>query len=128
VEIGCYRLIAPSTNMNNQIEIDWEQLHQISEDSPEFERELLEMLAEDVTIHLDELRGAIERRDLETMLHESHYIKGASANVGIVDMALAARQVEDLARASTLDGAMPLVERMFAVLTQLENYLATAGN
>jgi hypothetical protein len=45
-----------------------------------------------------------------------------------VDMALAARQVEDLARASTLDGAMPLVERMFVVLTQLENYLATAGN
>jgi HPt (histidine-containing phosphotransfer) domain-containing protein len=111
--------------MNNPIEIDWEQLHQISEDSPDFELELLQMLAEDVTLHIDELRGAIGRQDIQTIVHEAHYIKGASANVGIVQMAQAAKQVEQIGREGRFDGAGELVDRMADVLTQLEAYLAT---
>jgi HPt (histidine-containing phosphotransfer) domain-containing protein len=111
--------------MNDFIDIDWEQLHQVSEDDPEFELELLTMLAEDVKIHIDDLRQAVVDRDTAAIAHESHYIKGASANVGIVRIANLAKQIEQLAREQLINDPAPLVEQMAIDLDRLEAYLAT---
>jgi HPt (histidine-containing phosphotransfer) domain-containing protein len=111
--------------MNSSVNINWEQLHQISEDNPEFELELLSMLAEDVKDHITALRGAIVGRDLTAIVHEAHYIKGASANVGAIDLASAAKQIEHLARESKLEGSLELVAQMEVGLAQLENFLAS---
>ena len=111
--------------MNDLIDIDWEQLHQVSEDDPEFELELLTMLAEDVKIHIEDLRRAVVASDAIAIGHEAHYIKGASANVGIVSITALAKQIEHLAREQQLGAINPLIAQMAIDLGHLETYLAT---
>jgi HPt (histidine-containing phosphotransfer) domain-containing protein len=127
--------------MNDLIDIDWEQLHQVSEDDPEFELELLAMLAEDIKIHIADLHQAVVDQDAIAIAHEAHYIKGSSANVGIVSIATLAKQIEQLAREQSVGGKpapslrnaartehrdpAPLVAQMTIELGQLEAYLAT---
>ena len=111
--------------MNDFTDIDWEQLHQISEDDPEFELELLTMLAEDVKIHIGDLRQAVVDRDILAIGHEAHYIKGASANVGIISITAAAKQIEALAANQLLADIVPIIEQMAIDLNHLETYLAT---
>ena len=111
--------------MNDLIDIDWEQLHQVSEDDPEFELELLTMLAEDIKIHINDLHQAVIDRDLIAIAHEAHYIKGSSANVGIVRIATLAKQIEQLVREQSNRDPAPLVVQMTIELGNLEAYLAT---
>ena len=111
--------------MNDLIDIDWEQLHQVSEDDPEFELELLTMLAEDIKIHIADLHQAVIDRDPIAIAHEAHYIKGSSANVGIVMIAKLAKQIEQLVREQSNRDLAPLVDQMTIELGQLEAYLAT---
>lgn len=112
--------------MNDRINIDWEQLHQVSEHDTEFELELLTMLAEDVKLHIEDLRQAIVNGDLLAVSHEAHYIKGASANVGVRSITNLAQQLEDLARKNLpIENSAPLVEQMSLDITRLEAYLAS---
>jgi HPt (histidine-containing phosphotransfer) domain-containing protein len=112
--------------MNDCIDIDWEQLHQVSEDDPEFELELLTMLAEDVKIHIEDLHQAIVDNNPSEIASEAHYIKGASANVGIIGLSSLAKQIEHASQSKVADrGTIDLVERMRVELGNLEAYLAT---
>ena len=111
--------------MNDLIDIDWEQLHQVSEDDPEFELELLTMLAEDIKIHIADLHQAVIDRDPIAIAHEAHYIKGSSANVGIVRIAKLAKQIEQLVREQSEQDPAPLVTQISFELDRLEAYLAT---
>lgn len=111
--------------MENPIDIDWEQLHQVSEDDPEFELELLTMLAEDVKLHLADLHQAVVERDPVAIAHEAHYIKGASANLGVIPITAVAQQIEQLARDRVGADPAPLVEQMTLHLSHLEAYLVS---
>lgn len=111
--------------MNDRIDIDWEQLHQVSEDDPEFELELLTMLAEDVKIHIEDLRQAVIDKDAVKIGHEAHYIKGASANVGITSIAALAKQIETYARDRQLASINAPIDQMTIDLGYLETYIAT---
>jgi PAS domain S-box-containing protein len=111
--------------MNDSIDIDWEQLHQVSEDNPEFELELLTMLAEDVKVHIEDLHQAIEKADTTAIAQEAHYIKGASANVGVIAISNLAKQIEHQAKNQQLEGASYLVREMATNLSKLESYLAS---
>jgi HPt (histidine-containing phosphotransfer) domain-containing protein len=111
--------------MNDRLDIDWEQLHQVSEDDPEFELELLTMLAEDVKIHIEDLSKAITDRDANAIAHEAHYIKGASANLGAIGITSLAKQIEQLARDRATTDPAQFVEQMKIELSHLEAYLAT---
>jgi HPt (histidine-containing phosphotransfer) domain-containing protein len=112
--------------MNDCIDIDWEQLHQVSEDDPEFELELLTMLAEDVKIHIEDLHQAIVDNNLNEIASEAHYIKGASANVGIIGLSSLAKQIEHVTHSKIVDrGTIELVEQMRTQIGHLEAYLAT---
>ena len=74
---------------------------------------------------LPELRQAIADRDPIAIAHEAHYIKGASANVGIVSITTSANQIERLATEKLMPNAALLVEQMAIDLGHLEAYLAT---
>ena len=112
--------------MNDRIDIDWERLHQISEDDPEFELELLTMLAEDVRLHIEDLRQAVTNGDTTAIAHEAHYIKGSSSNVGVRRIATLAKQLEQLAREQSLSANLvTLVEQMAVELGNLETYLVS---
>jgi HPt (histidine-containing phosphotransfer) domain-containing protein len=115
----------PHYQMNELIDIDWEQLHQVSEDDPEFEFELLTMLAEDVKIHIEDLRQAVGDRDTAAIAHEAHYIKGASANVGTIGITKLAKQIERLVREQPSIDPAPIIEQMAIEIDRLEAYLAT---
>ena len=108
------------------IDIDWEQLHQVSEDDPEFELELLTMLAEDVKLHIEDLRQAVIKGDVEAISHEAHYIKGASANVGVRRVTNLAKQLEQLARQQApTENSAPIVEQLAIEIGKLEAYLTS---
>ncbi|MEH2239330.1 MAG: response regulator [Nostoc sp.] len=57
--------------------IDWERLHQLSENDPEFELELLQIFVEDIQPRLEVMRIAIAAHDFEQLAREIHQIKGA---------------------------------------------------
>ncbi len=110
--------------MNERIDIDWERLHQISEGDTEFELELLTMLAEDVKLHIEDLRQSVTNGDAKAIAHEAHYIKGASANVGARRLATLAKELEQLAREQNLTDVMThLVEQMAIEVANLQAYL-----
>jgi HPt (histidine-containing phosphotransfer) domain-containing protein len=112
--------------MNDCIDIDWEQLHQVSEDDPEFEFELLTILAEDVKSHIEGLHKAVVNNNRSEIASEAHYIKGASANVGIIGLSSLAKQIEHVPHDKIADrSTIDLVERMRVELGHLEAYLAT---
>jgi HPt (histidine-containing phosphotransfer) domain-containing protein len=115
----------PNLPMEESIDIDWEQLHQVSENDPEFELELLTMLTEDVKIHLEDLHKAIFDRDASAIAHEAHYIKGASSTLGVVSVTALAKQIEQLAHEQVTSDTTPLVEQMRIEVERLETYLAT---
>ncbi|WP_208345405.1 response regulator, partial [Aetokthonos hydrillicola] len=50
--------------------IDWEQLHQISENNPEFELEILQIYLEDASSRLEKIKAAIATNDIEIMTKE----------------------------------------------------------
>ncbi|MHC5597009.1 MAG: hypothetical protein ACYTXC_13880 [Nostoc sp.] len=48
-----------------ELAIDWEHLHQLSENNTEFELELLQMFQEDSQGHLESIKAAIATQDFE---------------------------------------------------------------
>ncbi|MEH2258281.1 response regulator [Nostoc sp.] len=77
--------------------IDWERLHELSENNPEFELELLQIFVEDIQPRLELIKIAIADHDFEQIALQGHQIKGASANMGVRTMHLAAEKLEQLA-------------------------------
>ncbi|BAY93407.1 MULTISPECIES: response regulator [unclassified Tolypothrix] len=103
--------------------IDWEHLHQLSEDNTEFEFELLEIFVEDTHTHLDITKAAIENNDFEQLAQEAHHIKGASANVGVTPMRRAAEQLEQLAHEQERRGTAKLIDELTKYISQIQAFL-----
>ncbi len=94
---------------SDDILIDWEHLHQLSESNTEFELELLQMFVEDAQSHLEVTKAAIASNDFQLFEQEAHHLKGSSANVGATTIYLAAEKLEQLARTQERRGATNLI-------------------
>jgi HPt (histidine-containing phosphotransfer) domain-containing protein len=81
-------------------------------------------MTQNVKIHVGDLRQAVVDRDMTAISNEAHYIKGASANVGIIGITNLAKQIEQLAREQLPTDPLPLVEQMAIEISHLETYLA----
>jgi histidine phosphotransfer protein HptB len=81
----------------NQTEcpIDLEYLQQLSDGDLEFEQELLQVYIEDGGQHLQAAKTAIADRDQANLAREAHHLKGASGNVGAIEMQSLAQQLEE---------------------------------
>jgi CheY-like chemotaxis protein len=117
------QLKVPSLSDASPPAIDWEHLHQLSDGSEEFELELLQMYSQDSRSHLEEMEQAITQGDCAHLEQVAHYIKGASANVGMVEMHTIACQLEQLARQQQLEGAVGLMDQLVRSLEMLRAYL-----
>jgi HPt (histidine-containing phosphotransfer) domain-containing protein len=106
------------------LEINWERLSQISDDDEEFQLELLGMLAADITEQLVILKSAIELQDGKQLQELGHYLKGATANVGVNSMALITRQLEESGRAKDFLLATKYLAALTAQQQKLLAYLA----
>ncbi|MBE8989503.1 GAF domain-containing protein [Nostoc sp. LEGE 12450] len=105
--------------------IDWERLHQLSENNPEFELELLEIFVEDMQPRLEIIKIAIADNDYEQLALQTHQIKGASANVGATTMHLAAQKLEQLAHNQERRGTTQLISELEDFVKCIQEFLIT---
>ncbi|MEH1968729.1 response regulator [Nostoc sp.] len=103
--------------------IDWERLHQLSENNSEFELELLQIFVEDTQPRLEVIKIAIATYDFEQLAHEVHQIKGASANMGVITMHLAAEKLEQLAHNQERRGTSNLILELEEFVKRIQEFL-----
>lgn len=105
--------------------LDWEQLHQLSDNDEAFELELLHIFVEDAGDHLVALETAIAQRNFHDLEHAAHHIKGASANVGLVTMSAIADQIEQQARQHQLQDSAEQLTKLQQTLNEVRLFLVT---
>ncbi len=69
-----------------ELEFDLEQLQQLSDQSLEFEQELLQLYLKDLPPQLTALQQAVSHEDWRQVEQIAHYIKGASASIGAITL------------------------------------------
>ena len=74
--------------------------------------QLLRSYLASVASHLDQLSAALFASDVQKVFLRAHVIKGASVNIGALQVSQAASQLEMLARAGRLDGAVGLFDTL----------------
>ena len=108
---------------SSDLPIDWKRLHQLSENNPEFELELLQIFVEDIQPHLEVIKIAIAEHDYEQLALETHQIKGSSANIGATTMHLAAEKLEQLARNQERRGTTNLISELEEFVKRIQEFL-----
>ncbi len=103
--------------------IDWEHLHQISDENEAFERELLQIFAEDSHQHLNAAKTALASENAIDLSRAAHHIKGASANVGLYEMQSVASMLEVQALQNDLTQAPLLIMQLVEMLEALNQFL-----
>jgi HPt (histidine-containing phosphotransfer) domain-containing protein len=118
--------------MTNQkhliIHLNLEHLHQISDGSPEFEAELLQIFLEDSFAQLDALKQAIASHDHQQVEQLAHHIRGASANVGAQLVQVAAEQIETQARHGQIDSNQDWLAELEVSLTWIRDFIIKYHN
>ena len=72
---------------------------------------------------LAEIQGALAGRDFLAVEQQTHRLKGASANVGAIELSAIAAQVESLARQQTLGDSAQFLSAMEQQLQQVIVFL-----
>ena len=72
------------------------QLHRISEGDIEFEIEVLQVYVKDILDRVEKVREAIANKDYLHIAKDAHHMKGASGNVGALQIRDLAVQIEGL--------------------------------
>ena len=110
-----------------QIHLDLNHLHLLSDNSLEFELELLQLFTEDSWMHLALLQQAIDTQDLLQLERITHHLKGSSANVGARSMQAAADRLEAQAHQYRAQGQLQHTEALMiqlrSSLQQIQHYL-----
>ena len=111
--------------MNHQPEspVNSEQLSQISEGDIEFEIEVLQVYVEDVSQRLNKMRDEIISNDWSQIMGEAHHLKGASSNVGALQIQILALQLEELNHSQDSEKALKIIEEMFLKLKAVELFI-----
>ncbi|MCD6569677.1 MAG: Hpt domain-containing protein [Deltaproteobacteria bacterium] len=72
--------------------------------------ELVELFMETCASDISRLQVAIDQGDTQQVVEAAHSIKGASANLGFMEISSVAKEMEQNARDDSLDGAAEAVE------------------
>jgi PAS domain S-box-containing protein len=105
------------------LKLNWEHLHAICDGNEEFEWKLLQAFAQDAQVHLASLAMAIASENLTLVNQEAHYLKGSSANVGLVSLQAIASKLEQQAHQQQIEGMPALQTELQEALTQVQNFL-----
>ncbi|WP_334839065.1 hybrid sensor histidine kinase/response regulator [Nostoc sp.] len=118
-----------TTNIGSvDLPIDWERLHQLSENNPEFELELLQIFIEDIQPRLEVVKIAIASHDFDQIALQSHQIKGASVNIGAITMHLLAEKLEQLAYNQEDRGTNNLILGLEEFVKRIQEFLIRTPN
>ncbi|MEA5580936.1 GAF domain-containing protein [Nodularia harveyana UHCC-0300] len=111
-------------NIEIELEIDWEHLHQLSENNQEFEWELLQIFVEDSQLHLEASQTAIATNNFLQLAREAHHLKGSSANIGAISMQKGAEKLEIMSHEHECSGANELIVELAEFLEKITAFLA----
>lgn len=102
----------------------WSSLESIADGDASFLVTVIEQYLGDSRVLVDSLGPALEARDAEALERASHTLKGASANLGAMELARAAESLCSRARDGVTDEAAGLVSQIevayAAARTELE--------
>jgi len=103
--------------------MDWEHLHHISDNSPDFELELLQLFVADSQAQIDMLKKAIASQNFLEIEQIAHHLKGASANIGAIEIQDTAEQFEQQARQQKLENTGELSAILCKALDQIQVFV-----
>lgn len=115
-----------TNNRLTDLPINWEHLHQISDNDPEFELEILKVFVEDSLFHVEGIKAAITVNDFHQLAREAHHLKGSSGNVGATAMRKIAEELEQLSRKQSFVGAYELVLGLVDFINKIQTFLIKA--
>jgi PAS domain S-box-containing protein len=114
--------------MDTKTLINRDYLRQTFGEDPEFIQELLQLYLADAQERVAALQQASAALQWETIAHEAHQLKGASANVGAEGIRALAQQIEELARAQTQPTQVQaLIQEVATALAQVAPELEYNG-
>ena len=115
--------VSAETN-KNQIPMDIEKALERSMGDKEFLEEILKEFVSGLPEQLEALETAVTGGDGESIAHQAHTMKGASANLGANDMAAAALKLEQMGKESNLNGAREAIDALGKELQRLKDFTA----
>ena len=95
----------------------------VDDDDPDFFIELLEDYMNNSEENLKAIRYAVQAKDTATVVKTAHILKGASSNIGAVNMTELSKQLEHLGREEILEGAVELIDRLDVELVEVKSDL-----
>lgn len=117
----------PKDTALSNLQFDWEYLHQLSENDPEFELELLQMFVKDTKAHIEAIKVAIATNDIPQLEREAHHLKGASSNVGATAVFIAAEKLEQLVRHYQIEEVSHCLLDLEELSDRIQTFLITRG-
>ncbi|KJH69932.1 PAS domain S-box protein [Aliterella atlantica] len=115
--------VAQVDAVDTALPIDWETLHQLSDGDRDFEIELLQMLVEDMQVHVAATKDAIASSDFTQVGREAHHLKGVTGNIGAKTMYQAAIKLEEIALNQERRGTGDLLAKFENFINSVQNYL-----
>ncbi|GAX35875.1 response regulator [Nodularia sp. NIES-3585] len=122
--LGHWSQVILTPNIDIELAIDWENLHQLSENNTEFELELLQIFVEDSQLHLEATKVAIATENFQQLAQEAHHLKGASANIGAISMQQAAEKLEQMSIDNECVGTTELMAELEGFIQEIKVFLA----
>ncbi|MHC5818511.1 MAG: response regulator [Nostoc sp.] len=108
--------------------IDWERLHELSENNPEFELELVQIFVEDIQSRIEVVKTAIATHDFQELALQAHQIKGASANMGATTIYLVAQKLEQFAHNQEYPGTTNFISELEEYIKPIQELLIKTPN
>lgn len=103
--------------------VDVERLQIISRGKVAVQQKLLEMFIDTASKDLEPLQQAIVCRDYSQVKHYAHRLKGSAANMGVPTLSDRARELEEMAKQNSLDGATELFASFQELLEGVRDFV-----
>ncbi len=104
--------------------VDMDRLNEVSFDSNERRRKLVQLYFADATVQIELLQTAIQSGRVEDVKRLAHKCGGASVSIGMIGVAVPMQELEQQAIENRLENATALWQQARATLQQLQVLLA----
>lgn len=110
--------------MSKQSDIDLATLEELQATTDaEFVAEIVDAFCEDTPRYIAELRESLTKQDWDTFRRAAHSIKSSSKIVGALNLASQAAELEQMARAGTLEDAASKTDSLTASYDSVQHAL-----
>ena len=105
---------------NNHLIVDWDFINERFGDYPDLIQELITIYLEESPKQMEQIRQAAQTGNMANLSLYAHSLKGASANMGAMELRYAAGELEAKGKAQDNSNLQPLLERLEAAFARTE--------